>query len=558
MEYRDLVKRPEKREQWLRSLANELGRLAQGIRDIKGTNTIYFIPKADIPPERRREITYGRIVVAYKPDKLEKNRSRLTVGGDRIKYPFDVSAPTADLPTIKLLWNSVLSSSGARYFTMDISNFYLGSPLPRPEYMRLPVNIIPEEIMSHYKLSEIAEDGYVYICVEKGMYGLPQAGRIANQLLTKRMRKAGYHPCQFTPGLWRHVWRPITFTLVVDDFGIKFQGEEHANHLKRTLLRWYDVTVDWEGKKYVGISLRWDYKNRTLHTSAPGFVQKALTKFQHPRPTKPQHAPAKAVPVQYGVKSQQAEPPDTSPQLSPAGIKKIQEVIGTFGWYARATDPTMEKTLSTIASRQSKATQQLRDEVHWFLDYCSTHPDTMVRYHASDMILALHSDGSYQSERDAKSRAGGHFYLTNKGDKDLDNGAVLTLTKIIKHVMGSAGETEVASLYYNCKNAIPLRRALEEMGHPQPPTRVVTDNSTAEGLINKSMTPKRAKTYDQRMNWLKCREAQKQFNIVWRSGKDNRADYHTKTHPIHVYKTKRSQYVATAALAAGNLLARVC
>ena len=105
---------------------------------------------------------------------------------------------------------------------MDISNFYLGSPLLRPEYMRLPVNIIPEEIMSHYKLSEIAEDGYVYIRVEKGMYGLPQAGRIANQLLVKRMRKAGYHPCQFTPGLWRHVWRPITFTLVVDDFGIKF------------------------------------------------------------------------------------------------------------------------------------------------------------------------------------------------------------------------------------------------------------------------------------------------------------------------------------------------
>ena len=114
----------------------------------------------------------------------------------------------------------------------------------------------------------------------------------------------------------------------------------------------------------------------------------------------------------------------------------------------------------------------------------------MVRYHASDMILALHSDGSYQSEPDAKSRAGGHFYLTNNDQKDLNNGDILTLTKIIKHVMGSAGETEVASLYYNCKNAIPLRRSLEEMGHPQPPTQAVTDKSTAEGLINSSMTPK--------------------------------------------------------------------
>ena len=207
----------------------------------------------------------------------------------------------------------------------------------------------------------------------------------------------------------------------------------------------------------------------------------------------------------------------------------------------------MEKTLSSIAARQTKATQQLKKEVDWFLDYCATHPDAMIRYHASDMILALHSDGSFQSEPQSKSRAAGHFYMINNDNKDLDNGAVLTLTKIIKHVMGSEGETEVASLYYNCKNAIPLRRALAEMGHPQPPTTAVTDNSTAEGLINNSMTPKRAKTYDQRFNWLECREAQKQFNIIWRRGKDNRADYHSKTHPIHVYKDKRNNYVATAA-----------
>ena len=189
----------------MRSLANKLGRLAQGIRDVPGTNTIFFIPKYEIPPERRKEVTYERIAVAYKPDKLEKNRSRLTVGGDRIQHPFDVSAPTADLPTIKLLWNLVLSSPGAKYFTMDISNFYLGSPLPRPEFMRLPVNIIPDEIMTKYNLAEIAVNGYVYILVVKGVYGLPQAGKIANELLVKRMRTAGYHPCKFTLGLWRHL-----------------------------------------------------------------------------------------------------------------------------------------------------------------------------------------------------------------------------------------------------------------------------------------------------------------------------------------------------------------
>ena len=106
--------------------------------------------------------------------------------------------------------------------------------------------------------------------------------------------------------------------------------------------------------------------------------------------------------------------------------------------------PNNGKTLSSIAGRQAKATQQLKDEVHWFLDYCATHPDAIIRYHASDMRLALHSDGSYLSEPNSKSRAAGHYYLINKGTKDLNNGAILTLTKIIKHVMGSAGETEVA------------------------------------------------------------------------------------------------------------------
>ena len=154
--------------------------------------------------------------------------------------------------------------------------------MARPEYMRIPLSIIPQEIVDRYTLNEIAEEGWVYIKIVRGMYGLPHAGKIANELLVSRMRGAGYHPCQFTPGLWRHVWRPVTFTLVVDDFGIRFVGDTHATHLKETLERWYDITIDWEGSKYVGISLKWDYEAQTLHTSVPGFVKRALNKYQHP------------------------------------------------------------------------------------------------------------------------------------------------------------------------------------------------------------------------------------------------------------------------------------
>jgi hypothetical protein len=160
------------------------------------------------------------------------------------------------------------------------------------------------------------------------------------------------------------------------------------------------------------------------------------------------------------------------------------------------------------------------------------HPDAGIRYHACDMILAVHTDASYLSELGGKSRAAGHFYLTNQNDEDFNNGAILTLSSIIKHVMSSASEAELAALYYGCKQAAPIRVTLEEMGHPQPaPTPVTTDNITAQGLTLDTMMPKASKSNDQRFHWLKCRNAQRQFKYLWRKGILNRADYTSKHHP---------------------------
>ena len=190
------------------------------------------------------------------------------------------------------------------------------------------------------------------------MYGLPKSGNIPHELLKKRLAKEGYHPTKFTPGVWKHVWRPITFTLVVDDFGIKFEGENHANHLVSTLKKYYDITVYWKEELFVGIKLKWEYDKRTLDTHIPNFVPKALHKYQHVKPKIPQHAPEKAVPIQYR-ENIQVEEKDTSPHISPARIKHIQDFVGTFAWYTRSVDPKMAATMSSIASRQSKGTENL-------------------------------------------------------------------------------------------------------------------------------------------------------------------------------------------------------
>ena len=199
--------------------------------------------------------------------------------------------------------------------------------------------------------------------------------------------------------------------------------------------------------------------------------------------------------------------------------------------------------MSSIASRQFKGIENMEKEVNKFLDYCATHPNAGVRFVTSDMMLALHSYASYLSARKSKSKAAGQFLLGKQNIESFNNGAIMTLSKIIKHVMSSYSEAETAAILYHCKAALPLRVSIEEMGHEQFKKPVTTDITAANGLIRKTMIPKRAKYCNMRFNFLKCREVHNQFDLVWRKGKLNKADYHSKRHPNHHYRRKRGDYV---------------
>ena len=106
------------------------------------------------------------------------------------------------------------------------------------------------------------------------MYGLPYAGLIPQEMLRKRLEKHSYHQSKITPDFWNYKWPPIAFTLVVDNFGIKCVDREHADHLIAALKPYYELDEDWDGTKYCGISLDWDYENREVHLSMPGYVEK--------------------------------------------------------------------------------------------------------------------------------------------------------------------------------------------------------------------------------------------------------------------------------------------
>jgi hypothetical protein len=331
----------------------------------------------------------------------------------------------------------------------------------------------------------------------------------------------------------------------VDDFGVKYVGREHAEHLMECIKKNYNISSDWNGSAYCGLTLEWDYKNRTVDLSMPGYIKAALHKYQHVAPARPEHATHTWNPPIYGAKTQYVEDETTSPALSDKDVNKLQQLTGTLLYYARAVDPTLIMPINVLAYEQSKATAVTSDKVIKLLNYCNTHPETKIRYHASEMILHIHSDASYLSENEAKSRAGGVFYMCSspKTDKKLTNRAILIISKVLKHVMYSAAEAEIGAVFINAKEGAVLRTTLQEVGHPQPPTPMETDNTTATGYSNGTIKQKRTKAMDMHFYWIKDRVKQGQFDVYWGPGYQNLADYFTKHHSPAHHKRMREIYI---------------
>mgnify|MGYP000683145821 FL=1 len=365
-EYRELIQSTAKAI-WENGMCNELGRLFQGFKPNKivGTDTGRFIHPNDMP--KGRKATYVRVLVAHRPQKTEENRVRLTVGGDKVDYPGPVSSKTTDLITAKLLLNSVVSTPNAMFLGLDIKDFFLGTPLLRKEYAKIAVKLIPKAFMDLYNLWDYVVDGYVWFEISRGMYGLPQASRLAYDALVPRLAKAGYREAGITPGLFKHDTNKILFCLTVDDFGVQYPDYATAQHLVRTLKEHYEITEDWKGEKYCGLDLVWSYEDdeRWVDVSINGYVKKALQRFAHEPPSRPQHSPSQWTKPQYGAKIQMAKPADESPKLDKEQIRLLQEIIGVFLFYARAVDNTMLVALGTIRrntpnKRSSSTISQLR------------------------------------------------------------------------------------------------------------------------------------------------------------------------------------------------------
>ena len=531
---------------WEKSLSNEIGRIAQGIRDVLGNDTVDYIPRREVPANTI--VTYANFICDFRPLKSEQYRVRLTVGGDKLHYEYDASSPAASLIETKLLLNSTISQSakGARFMTIDIKDFFLKSFMNKPEYMRIHKKYFLPDIRKQYNIDNIiGNDDYVYCRIKRGMYGLKQAARLAYDGLVKHLKQFGYYPDKLATNIWKHESRKTKFCLCVDDFGIQYFNNDDANHLIESLKAKYQITIDKQGKNFCGLNLNWDYSNGWVDISMKGYVKDTLDKLGHTN-RKKQHAPHKwNVPI-YGKNRQFATEEDTATILGPTHVKYTQRIVGSLLYYARAIDNTILPAVNTIALQQTKPTINTLEKIKMLLNYLHTYPNATIRYYASDMELHIDSDAAYLVAPDAKSRIAGFYYCSNKTTNNINiplNGPVLVECKLLKHVVTSAAEAETAALFYNCQTAVQLRQMLEALDHPQKTTHVKTDNSTAESFVNSTFKQKRSKSWDVRYHWISEQSTLGKFLIYWAKGLENLADYHTKHHPPFHHKNVRETYI---------------
>jgi hypothetical protein len=217
-------------------------------------------------------------------------------------------------------------------------------------------------------------------------------------------------------------------------------------------------------------------------------------------------------------------------------VQRLQQIVGTFLYYACAIDSSMLVALGSLAAAQTTATLTTEQHITHFLDYAATNPTAVVRFTKSDMILTIQSDASDLSEPQA-----GIFYLsshfkadnaTNQKSPPLNgaihvsnqittnpiNGAIHNTSVIMKNVLASVAEAGIAACFYNAQEACAVRTALITLGHPQGPTPIQTDNSTADGILNSTVKQKRSKAIDMRFYWLWDRIDQEQFIVHWQPG----------------------------------------
>ena len=222
-------------------------------------------------------------------------------------------------------------------------------------------------------------------------------------------------------------------------------------------------------------------------------------------------------------------------------------MVGSFLYYGRAINNTILAAINEIPMKQFASTAITKEKTSMLMDCLSTHPEAMIRFHASKMKLFVESDAAYLVAPEAKSRIAGYYHMgplfTPFVEPSKPNAPVHIECRVLKPVVSSAAEAETAGIFQNSCTALDLKNMLEALGHPQGPIDIKTDNSTAVSFSNGELKAKRSKSWDMRLHWIRDRIAQQQLRVTWGKGSENLADYFTKHFPPSYHQRVRTKYI---------------
>lgn len=517
----------------------------QEIIRLMTSKTITPMNRKDQPIDRIKDTTY------YSPQVKEKHKAntidrrvRGTLGGDRINYNGPTMSHVADPIAILIHQISVISDrrnkgTNTRYITADASDFYLGSKLKRPEWMWIPISHMSEQTIEKHDLRQYVHNKKILFQVNGTIYGHPASGHIAQNDLIEHLKKYDYTSTREVPCLFTHPTSGISFTLVVDDFGIKYTNDDNLKQflsiLQQPISKW-KIKVDRTGGKYNGIRLNWNYNENTLIQDIPNYVTDNIARLN--LQIKNRRTPAKYIPPQYG--KVEMAPEETETPCTPEESKLIERVHGIFLYYSRKVDPIIKRALLDISLDLKSPTKTTLQAAYHLLGYMQRYPHAQTKYTACDMILRAQSDASHHGLPGSRSVAAGVHYLgeINEPNNYINGFIQVICKKIEESVCTSAAESEYAALYINGQALCLPQQVLRVLNYPQHgPTTITTDNTIAQGIAHDTLTNRKSKAFLTRYHWIRDRiNEHGQFKVKWQSGKTLDADCPTKHHPANKHE----------------------
>jgi hypothetical protein len=423
----------------------------------------------------------------------------------------------------------------------DAKDFYIGSDLERPEYVKVPIAHIPASVIQDYNLTPFITDKHILFQINKCLWGLPQSGYLSQCNLFQLLETNGYHEDLVIPCLFTNAAKTITMMITTDDFMVKSHDPAALVHLKSVLDSQYMMKADYGERgyyNYLGFRIQFYDRQKKAGLSMPTYWAQAFALLDPEDRIRPASTPAIYHPFVISSKAQLPVQADTSPLLDAAGIKRVETIIGYSLYYARAIDATFLTASNYYSSAQSNPTQSVLDGAERLLAYAKGHPTATLELHACDMQHHCQTDASLNSRLNGTSVAGDFHFFGNRNDPDTLNGPVDCQSAPIPTVCISTGEAEYAAASMAARRGIYIRQIAEALGYPQQTSSIICDNQVAVGIADETIKLHRTKGIDMRYHSLRQLVRDCVYTPFWRKGETNVADFFTKFLPrsVHIIK----------------------